>query len=84
VIGNSSSGITETSFLGVPTINVGDRQKGRHQCKNIIQTGTSLKEIEAAIAKIGTPFYVSEVDKMYWGDGHAAKKMLKILETEIG
>lgn len=35
VIGNSSSGIVEAPFLGIPVINIGNRQKGRHICKNV-------------------------------------------------
>lgn len=36
IIGNSSSGIVEAPFLGIPVINIGNRQKGRHLCENII------------------------------------------------
>ncbi len=36
VIGNSSSGVIETPNLGIPTINIGSRQKGRIISKNII------------------------------------------------
>jgi UDP-N-acetylglucosamine 2-epimerase len=38
VIGNSSSGIVEAPFLGIPVINSGDRQRGRYLCKNVIQS----------------------------------------------
>lgn len=68
VIGNSSSGILETPSLGVPTVNIGNRQKGRIISKNIInskyETKYILKNIRKAallnkkkLLKIGNPFY---------------------------
>ena len=47
IVGNSSSGIKESSILGVPAINVGQRQQGRHKPKNVIDT--SFANIEEAI-----------------------------------
>lgn len=49
VIGNSSSGLTEIPALLVPTINVGDRQKGRITVKSVINCGNSLREINDGI-----------------------------------
>ena len=49
VIGNSSSGIIETPYLGVPTINIGNRQKCRFMSNNIISVGYSYYEIYNAI-----------------------------------
>ena len=51
VIGNSSSGLSEVPSFKVPTVNIGDRQKGRTAGKTVISCGTSSKEIEAAIEK---------------------------------
>ncbi len=45
VLGNSSSGIIETPAFRVPTVNIGDRQKGRLQSESIINCGTSSAEI---------------------------------------
>ena len=36
VVGNSSSGIKEASFLGVPTVNIGSRQAGRLRAPSVI------------------------------------------------
>lgn len=49
VIGNSSSGIIEVPSLHVPTINVGDRQKGRIQADSIINCEPTSVDIERAI-----------------------------------
>lgn len=44
-VGNSSSGIIEVPSFGIPTLNIGDRQKGRLASKSVINCGTSCKEI---------------------------------------
>ena len=49
VVGNSSSGLTEAPAVGVPTVNVGDRQKGRLRAASVIDCGESEAEIAAAI-----------------------------------
>jgi len=51
VIGNSSSGIIEAPSLKIPTVNIGDRQKGREQARSIINSDNSQKAIIAAIKK---------------------------------
>ncbi len=54
VIGNSSSGIVEAPALGVPTVNIGDRQKGRMLSDSIIcckpETGDIVNAIQKALA----------------------------------
>lgn len=49
VIGNSSSGIIEAPSFNIPTINIGDRQKGRIQAKTIINCKPKKKDIDLAI-----------------------------------
>ncbi len=49
VLGNSSSGIIEAPAFHVPTVNIGDRQKGRFTCGSIINCGSGMKEIIAAV-----------------------------------
>lgn len=45
VVGNSSSGIIEVPTFGIPTLNIGNRQKGRIAAKSVINCGTSREEI---------------------------------------
>lgn len=69
VIGNSSSGIVEAPFLGIPVINIGDRQKGRHLCKNVIQCDRSKDAIAKAFKNmLSQPKMVDT----YYGDGHTS------------
>lgn len=49
VIGNSSSGIIEVPSFKIPTINIGERQKGRIQADSVINCETNFEEIDLAI-----------------------------------
>ena len=49
VIGNSSSGIIEAPSFKTPTINIGDRQKGRIQASTVLNTPSEAKAIKNAI-----------------------------------
>ena len=49
VIGNSSSGIIETPVFHVPTVNIGDRQKGRLQSESIVNCEPDAESIVKAI-----------------------------------
>src|SRR3989338_7502965 len=51
MIGNSSSGIIESSSFKLPVVNVGMRQEGRERATNIIDVPNDKKKIEAAIKK---------------------------------
>ena len=51
VIGNSSSGIIEAPFLSVPTVDIGDRQKGRVKPGSVINSDDSVQGIIVAIQK---------------------------------
>ena len=46
VIGNSSSGIIEVPSFGIPTLDIGNRQKGRIAANSVVHCGTSYEEIE--------------------------------------
>lgn len=50
-MGNSSSGIIEAPSFGIPTVNIGDRQKGRVCAESVICCGNSIAEIDAALNK---------------------------------
>lgn len=52
VLGNSSSGIIEVPSFGIPTLNIGDRQKGRIAADSVINCGYSTEEIKEGLAKV--------------------------------
>ena len=51
VVGNSSSALIEAPALGVPTVNIGDRQRGRLRAPSVIDCGETREEIAAALAR---------------------------------
>ncbi|MDE7018022.1 MAG: UDP-N-acetylglucosamine 2-epimerase (hydrolyzing) [Lachnospiraceae bacterium] len=55
VVGNSSSGIIEAPSFGIPTVNIGDRQKGRICAESVLSCGNGAQEIEAALARAMSP-----------------------------
>lgn len=77
VLGNSSSGIVEAPFMGIPVVNIGDRQKGRHLCKNVIQCGRAFEEIKDAVNKMQSQPVMVDT---YYGDGHASEIIIKKLK----
>ena len=78
VIGNSSSGIVEAPFLGIPVVNIGDRQKGRHLCKNVIQCNRDIDSIEEAFSKMLTQ---PKMVDTYYGDGYTSAFVIKKLKA---
>jgi len=74
VIGNSSSGIVEAPSIGVPTVNIGDRQKGRMLAKSVISCAPSSLEIKNAIKNALSQNYqaLSKRINSPFGDGHTS------------
>lgn len=80
IMGNSSSGIIETPLMGTPVVNIGNRQKGRHMCSNIISCGRSVEEIQGAMQKA----LISDIKKdEYWGDGHSSNRICSIIKDYL-
>ena len=81
IIGNSSSGIIETPSFKIPTINIGDRQKGRIKCKNIIDCSNSKKEIIKSIKKSLNKKFISSLKniKNPYGDGNTSEKITFVI-----
>lgn len=52
VLGNSSSGIIEVPSFGIPTLDIGDRQKGRIAADSVIHCGYSVEEIKSGLAEV--------------------------------
>ena len=79
LIGNSSVGIRESAFLGVPVVNIGSRQNGRARGKNIIDCDYIQKDIVDSIKKhLLHGHYNAE---FIYGDGFAGKKIANVFAT---
>jgi GDP/UDP-N,N'-diacetylbacillosamine 2-epimerase (hydrolysing) len=74
VIGNSSSGLLEAPSLGVGSVNIGDRQRGRIQAKSVISCEPDRFAIEDAIKKILSIEFQEKAQKVVspFGDGGAS------------
>jgi UDP-N-acetylglucosamine 2-epimerase (hydrolysing) len=76
IIGNSSAGIREAPYYGVPTINVGSRQNKRSDDPDIIHTGYQKAELSTAINKALT---LSPPAKQLFGAGNSDVLFSKII-----
>jgi UDP-hydrolysing UDP-N-acetyl-D-glucosamine 2-epimerase len=82
LVGNSSVGIRECSYLGVPVVNIGSRQAGRDRAGNVRDVGYDRHEIAGALRyHMGNGRYAC--DPLY-GDGHAGERIGRLLaETTL-
>jgi GDP/UDP-N,N'-diacetylbacillosamine 2-epimerase (hydrolysing) len=79
IVGNSSVAIREGSFLGVPAVNIGDRQSGREHGANVVHVGYDRREIAAATrAQVAHGPYAQE---HIYGDGSAGRRIAEVLAT---
>jgi len=83
VIGNSSSGITETPYFKIPTINIGERQKGRFFHDSVINCRYSKNEILKSIKKALSKNFLKKIKKTKYqfGNGNSSEKMIKVLKS---
>lgn len=77
LVGNSSSGIRESAFLGIPSVNIGTRQNGRERAKNVIDVEYNENKIYEAIkSQISNKNILPDYT---FGDGNACQKISDIL-----
>lgn len=78
VIGNSSSGILEVPYFRIPTINIGDRQKGRIMPESVINCEPTLEAIGEAIIKSSEATFLKRIalQTTLYGEGHTTEKIL--------
>ncbi len=79
VVGNSSSGIIEVPSFGIPTLNIGDRQKGRLAAESVVNCGTSKEDILAGLEKVLNA-ESKEIHNPYEGKNTTAD-ILQVLKT---
>jgi UDP-hydrolysing UDP-N-acetyl-D-glucosamine 2-epimerase len=79
VVGNSSMAIRECSFLGVPAVDIGDRQAGRERGANVVNVPYDRQAIADAVRRqIDNGRYPSE---HIYGDGRAGERIAEVLAT---
>lgn len=78
LVGNTSSGIREGSYMGLPYVNIGTRQNQRELGFNTIKTNNNEKNIIKSINKI---LKLKIKKSKIYGNGNAGKKIVKIIEN---
>lgn len=84
-IGNSSSGILEVPSFGIPTVNIGDRQKGRIRAGSVIDCAEDTESIVNAIKKAKTPEFremCRHVQNPYEGT-NTSETIVKLIRENI-
>ena len=81
MIGNSSSGLTEGPYFRIPTINIGNRQKGRIIPDSVISCEAEYDSIRHAVQMALSPEFMRTISQMQypWGDGHTVEKIMAAL-----
>ena len=82
VIGNSSSGIMEAPSFQKPTVNMGQRQRGRLRALSVVDCGVHSGAILAAIDKVLSPEFARQLSETVnpYGAGGASEKIVNVIE----
>jgi GDP/UDP-N,N'-diacetylbacillosamine 2-epimerase (hydrolysing) len=85
IIGNSSSGIIEGPVLRIPTINIGDRQKGRIMAESIICCKPEKDDIVSAMKRaLAREFQdISKNVINPFGDGNTSSKIVEVIQEQL-
>lgn len=88
LVGNSSAGLIETPYFGIPAVNVGHRQDGRAHAENLIHCEPDRASVEAALRQAldDTGFAARAAScSRPFGDGLAWKRVVdRLKEVELG
>ena len=86
VIGNSSSGIIEAPFFKKPTVNIGNRQKGRLRAVSVVDCQETMEDIRHAISQVLDLFFLQKLARetvSLFGDGRSAEKIMAVLKKPV-
>ena len=79
VIGNSSSGIIEVPSFGIPTLDIGDRQKGRFAADSVFHCGYSIEDIKEGLKKV-LIYNSTTTENPYYKEG-TCDAILKVIKS---
>lgn len=80
VLGNSSSGILEAPVMGVPTVNIGDRQRGRMLADTVVNCQPYCSDITDAIKRTQN---IERKPVYLFGDGNTSSQIVSILKDYL-
>lgn len=83
IIGNSSSGILEAPTFGLPAVNIGRRQIGRFQAKNVVNADFDKNEIKNAIRQVMHDQFKNSIKDIQnpYGDGRSSSRIVELLKN---
>jgi GDP/UDP-N,N'-diacetylbacillosamine 2-epimerase (hydrolysing) len=83
VIGNSSSGIIEVPSFGIPTVNIGDRQKGRVRAESVVDCAPATDAIATAVQKALTPELRKRAANCInpYGKPNTSRRIIEVIES---
>jgi GDP/UDP-N,N'-diacetylbacillosamine 2-epimerase (hydrolysing) len=83
VVGNSSSGLAETPSMGIGTIDIGDRQRGRLRAASVIHCEPRNEQISQALRKLFRPTFKASLAQVLnpYGTGGASQRIVEVLAT---
>lgn len=86
MVGNSSSGLIEAPALGIPTVNIGQRQAGRLAADSVLHCAADEQSIHGAIETALSPAFATACRNVSnpYGQGNAADQIVRILESHSG
>jgi GDP/UDP-N,N'-diacetylbacillosamine 2-epimerase (hydrolysing) len=80
VVGNSSSGLAEAPSMGIGTVDIGDRQKGRLRASSVIHCEPNQSEIEIALATLYSLDFQDMLASVNpYGTGGASQRIVNVL-----
>ena len=82
VVGNSSSGVVEVPSFGVPSLNIGDRQKGRVMAKSTLSVAATVDQIDYGLKVVTSEEFrlaSRSVDNPYHKE-NCAERMIEIIK----
>lgn len=83
VLGNSSSGILEVPYFNIPTINIGDRQKGRVMSESVINCEPEKEAIESALSHAFSTAFRANIKNQIqlYGNGDSVEQIMDVVST---
>jgi GDP/UDP-N,N'-diacetylbacillosamine 2-epimerase (hydrolysing) len=84
IVGNSSSALIEAPVVGLPAVNVGERQRDRVRAANVIDVPHDREAIATAIERALSPEFrtsLSELESPYLSDGRVSERIVEILRS---
>lgn len=84
VVGNSSSGLAEAPSMGIGTIDIGDRQRGRLRASSVIHCESTRDQITGALTTLYTPAFKASLKQVInpYGTGGASQKIVEVLARQ--